>query len=162
MPSAIKPAKKQGAGRTARPNARTKRTHPTRDFRKIFLEHLAKTANVTESCRIAGCGRTTVHEWRRDEPDFAAAWDDALDAATDALEFAARQRAVDGIEEYVVSMGQIVRDPETGKPLKQKKYSDALTALLLKAHRPERFRERHEVKQTGNVTLQFSKDDADL
>jgi len=104
-------------------------------------------------------GRTTVHEWRDQDPAFAAAWDDAIDEATDALEAEARRRAVDGHEEYVISMGQIVRDPETGKPLKQKKYSDALTTLLLKAHRPEKFRERYDVQQTGNITMNITSDD---
>ena len=144
------------------PKNKAKKTNPTRDVRSLFLEHLRKSANVSESARVAVISRATVHRWRQEDPDFAAAWDDAMEDATDTLEAEARRRALDGHEEYVVSMGQIVRDPETGLPLKQRKYSDALTALLLKAHRPERYRERHEVKNTGNVTLNFSKDDADL
>ncbi|GBR23096.1 cytochrome P450 [Komagataeibacter nataicola] len=143
----------------AKAEKRTSRTRPTRDAREVFLEHLRKTSNVSESARVAVVGRTTVHEWRDQDPAFAAAWDDAIDEATDALEAEARRRAVDGHEEYVISMGQIVRDPETGEPLKQKKYSDALTTLLLKAHRPEKFRERYDVQQSGHITMNITPDD---
>lgn len=50
-----------------------------------------------------------------------------------------------------------VIDPATGMPKLHavRKYSDALTMFLLKAHAPERFRERSEVKQelSGGVAL---------
>jgi len=138
---------------------RTKRTGSTRDAREVFLDHLRKTANISESARVAVVARRTIYEWRDADPVFAAAWDDAIDEATDALEAEARRRAIEGDEEYVVSMGQLVRDPKTGEYLTTRKRSDGLMTLLLKAHRPERFRERYDVQQTGNITMNITKDD---
>jgi len=141
-----------------RPTA-TQTTRPPRDARAVFLDHLRKTANVSESAQIAMRDRRTFYQWRDKEPEFALAWDDALDDATDALEGEARRRALHGHEEYVVSMGQIVLDPKTGEPLMQKRFSDALTTLLLKAHRPEKYRERHEVRNTGTIGITITSDD---
>ncbi|KXV20639.1 hypothetical protein [Gluconobacter japonicus] len=137
----------------------TKSTRPKRDAREVFLGHLRKTSNISESARVAVIDRKTAYKWREAEPDFAAAWDDAIDEATDALEAEARRRALDGHEEYVISMGQIVRDPETGKPLMQRKFSDSLTTLLLKAHRPEKYRERHDVEQRSTIAVTITSDD---
>lgn len=138
---------------------RTKRTRPTRDAREIFLDHLRKTANVSESARVAVVARRTIYDWRDADQVFAEAWDDAVDEATDALEAEARRRAIEGDEEYVVSMGQLVRDPKTGEYLTTRKRSDGLMTLLLKAHRPERFRERYDVKQSGHITMNITPDD---
>jgi len=141
-------------------DVRTKTTRPTRDPKQIFLEHLRLTANVSESARIALRERSTVYQWRDSDGSFAAAWDDALDEATDALEYAARQRAVHGVEEYVVSGGRLVMDPtDPEKPLTQRKYSDTLAVTLLKAHRPEKFRERHDIKQSGAIAINITSDD---
>lgn len=143
----------------AKGRERTECTRPKRDAREVFLSHLRKTSNISESARVAVVSRRAVYEWRDADPDFAAAWDDAIDEATDALEAEARRRALDGHEEYVISMGQIVRDPETGKPLKQRKFSDSLTTLLLKAHRPEKYRERHDVEQRSTIAVTITSDD---
>jgi hypothetical protein len=70
------------------------------------------------------------HDWKRD-PDFAARWADALEEACDALEAEARRRAVEGVEEPVVSAGKLV--------CTVRRYSDTLLLALLRAHRPERF-----------------------
>ena len=144
----------------AKPRARTtKKTSPTRDAREIFLEHLRETSNISKSARLALVDRSTVYRWREESPVFAAAWDDAIDEATDALEAEARRRAIEGDGEYVVSMGQLVKDPKTGKYLTTRKRSDGLMTLRLKAHRPEKFRERYDVQQSGNITMNITQDD---
>ncbi|WP_148707815.1 helix-turn-helix domain-containing protein [Komagataeibacter melaceti] len=143
----------------AKPRAVTNGTDPTRDARNIFIEHLRKTGNISASARHAGVSRTTVHRWRAAEPEFAERWDDAEEEGIDALEQEARRRAIEGDEEYVVSMGQLVRDPKTGEYLTTRKRSDGLMTLLLKAHRPEKFRERYDVQQSGNITMNITKDD---
>lgn len=92
---------------------RTKRTDRARE---TFLEQLRLTCNVSHAARSAGIGRRTAYDWRDADPDFAAAWDEAEDEAVDALELAARNRAIDG--------------------------SDRMMEILLKAHRPEKYVER--------------------
>jgi len=70
---------------------------------------------------------------------FAAAWDEALEIATGSLELEARRRAQKGVLEPVYYKGKKVGAV--------RKYSDTLLIFLLKAHRPDKYRDnvRHEV-----------------
>lgn len=96
-------------------------------WRKVFLTELADTCNVSHSARIAGVDRVTVYKHRADDAEFSAAWDDAIEEGIEALELAVRNRA--------------------------KESSDALAVFLLKAHRPEKYREMKEVQQSGTVRV---------
>lgn len=97
-----------------------------------FLNTLALTGNVTRAADEAGVNRRTAYEWREGWPEFAAAWRDAIEQATDALEAEARRRAVEGWDEPVFHKGE-----RTGVI---RKYSDRMLEILLKGHRPA-FRE---------------------
>lgn len=66
--------------------------------------------------------------------------------ATDALEAEARRRAVDGVPEPVFHQGK--------KCGTVKKYSDRMLEILLKGHRPEKFREKVDMNHSGRVTLE--------
>lgn len=46
--------------------------------RKSFLGHLARTANVAASARVAGISSDTVYAARRRLPDFRTEWSEAL------------------------------------------------------------------------------------
>lgn len=94
--------------------ARQKKTERTQ--RDRFLDALARTASVTAASQAAGIGRRTAYNWRNADEEFASAWDDALESGTDALEDEAIRRALDG--------------------------SDTLLIFMLKARRPEKFKER--------------------
>jgi hypothetical protein len=61
------------------------------------------------------------------------------------LEAEAWRRAVEGVAEPLVSMGKLVRD-ENDQPIAIRKYSDALMAVLLRAHKPEKYAERKQVE----------------
>lgn len=63
------------------------------------------------------------------EPDFSAAWDEAVAAATDAMVSEARRRAVRGTDEPVFYQGAICGVV--------RKYSDTLLMFLIKKERPE-------------------------
>jgi hypothetical protein len=108
----------------AKKPARTTRT-PKRpsDPWAVFLRELARTANVKVACQKAVVGRTAAYAKRKDESEFAAAWDQAIEEAIEELEEVARQRAVE--------------------------MSDTLLIFLLKAHRPEKYREIRESRMTG-------------
>lgn len=99
-----------------------------------FLNALMDGASVSDAARKAGVGRQTVYDWRKADPDFALAWNQAVDIGTDALEDEAQRRGKDGVEEPVYQGGKqvgVVR-----------KYSDTLLIFLLKARRPNIYRER--------------------
>jgi hypothetical protein len=61
-----------------------------------FVRALAEEGTVTAACQAVGIGRRTVYDWRREDPAFAAAWDDALRDAFDRLEASMYSRALKG------------------------------------------------------------------
>jgi hypothetical protein len=102
--------------------------------RAKFLAKLAEGASIHAAAAAATIGRSTAYEWRDADPKFAKAWDDAVEAGTDALEDEAVRRAYSGTDELVFYQGQqcgVIR-----------RYSDTLLIFMLKARRPEKFKER--------------------
>lgn len=129
------------------PEKREKRT-----WEDNFIAALEKTGNVSASARKAKISRNTVYELYNDPAaaDFKQAWNDALEVATDDLEMEARRRAAKGVLEPVYYRGKKVGSV--------RRYSDTLIIFLLKAHRPQKFRENVDVtsggeKLTINVAL---------
>lgn len=109
--------------------------------RTRFIEHLRETANVTASAAVIGVSRQAVYEWREQDAEFALAWADAIEAATDALEAEARRRALHGTEEYLTGKDGLIRDL-SGNPVMQRRYSDTLLVQQLRAYRGDRYRDR--------------------
>ena len=129
----------------------TRRTSKKDEWQAAFLEALCDSGNVSESAKIANVSRVFVYEQRRADELFAAAWDDALDQASDLLEKEARRRAHDGWDEPVFgSMGQGLGSGQIGMV---HKYSDTLLIFLLKGAKPEKYRERHEVMGKDGAPL---------
>src|SRR5437870_1984665 len=124
-----------------------------------FLKALAETGNITAAVELAGTSRTRVYELRKVDEAFRAAWDEAEDIASDRLEGEAWRRAVEGVQEPLVSAGKIVRDDD-GNPIAIRRYSDPMLTLLLKARRPGRFRERSSVEIGNKDGKPFQIDDA--
>lgn len=89
-----------------------------------LLKQLALGKSVAASCRAARIGRSTFYEWRAADPAFAARVNGAIEDGTDRLEDVARERAV--------------------------RQSDTLLIFLLKARRPEKYRETIRNEHTGS------------
>lgn len=107
------------------------RSRLTARKRARFLDVLSQCGNVAEAARQSGLSRQYAYVLREQDPDFAEAWDGALDEAVDALELEARRRAVEGVEQPVFHAGKLIGT--------RRVYSDRLLIFLLQAHRPERF-----------------------
>lgn len=103
-----------------------------------FIQQLAETSNVSAACKRAKVSRQEAYRTRDEDAGFKAAWVEALEIATEALELEARRRAEKGTLEPVFYQGV--------KAGAIRKYSDTLLIFLLKAHKPEKYREnvRHE------------------
>ncbi|MGE4292681.1 MAG: hypothetical protein AB7E32_10780 [Desulfovibrio sp.] len=106
-------------------------TKLNRKQRCAFLDALALQGNVTQAAAIAGLGRWKVYEQRKEDPEFAQQWEQALRESEDRLEAEAVRRAVEGVEEPYFYQGE-----QRGA---SRKYSDQLLMFLLKSKRPERF-----------------------
>ena len=88
---------------------------------------LAKTGNISASARAAEIERTTHYRWLRSDPEYARAAEQAMEEAVDVLEAVARKRAIIG--------------------------SDTLLIFLLKAARPEKYRDRYDVRHAARVEV---------
>lgn len=128
----------------------TSRALRTAKKREAFLAELARRGNVSDACRAVDAPRQTMYDWRETDPAFAAAWDAALDEAADRMEREAFRRAVEGVDEPVFYQGD-----EVGSV---RKYSDTLLIFLLKAARPEKYRERTEVQASGALRIEYVND----
>jgi hypothetical protein len=97
------------------------------EWAPAFLAALRNSANVRASCQAAGVAREHAYRYRKTHPGFARQWKGALEDACDVLEAEARKRASSG--------------------------SDLLLIFLLKAHRPDVYREtvRHQIDLEGEV-----------
>lgn len=114
--------------------------------RKLFLETLADTCNVRDSCKAAGIARNSVYLWRKADAKFAKEWEEALDLGADALEDEAVRRGRDGVDEPVFYKGEMCGTV--------RKYSDTLLIFLLKGARPKKYGEHKQVEHSGRVTLE--------
>lgn len=100
---------------------------------EVFIKGLGTSGIVRVASVMAGVHHATAYDLRNRDPSFAAAWESALDDACDVLEAEARRRAIHGVDRPVFYKGK-----ECGKI---REYSDTLLIFLLKANRPEKYRE---------------------
>lgn len=131
-----------------------KRSAP--DWAPRFLAALAETGNVTAAARAAGVNRDTFYQRRDADEDFARAAAQSLETATDALELEARRRAHDGCPRVKFHKGEPLAVPGPGGepvPYVEHEYSDTLLIFLLKAHRPEKYRDRLDLTGTARMEL---------
>ena len=113
----------------------------TPERKAAFCAALAETGIVARACKAVEISRQTAYEWRDEDENFAKNWDRALQIGITALEDEAHRRAFEGGDEPVFYQGE-----EVGSV---RKYSDTLAIFLLKAHRPERYRENSRMELTG-------------
>jgi hypothetical protein len=101
---------------------------------------------VTAAAGKGGRNPRRFYELRHESEEFAAAWEEALERGTQVLEEELRRRAVDGWEETTREYrdGVLVRETVATR------YSPQLLVVLLKARRPEVYRDNAVVRVTGH------------
>ena len=127
---------------TPRAEPATKRT-PVNVWKPAFLEALAATGNATLAARAVGIDRTTAYKNRSRSKVFAAAWDAAIEEATDILIAETRRRGFAGWDEPVWYQGEVVGTV--------RKYDSSLLKTLLEAYRPSMFRSNYKVEHSGQI-----------
>lgn len=93
-------------------------------WQQRFLKALRDVPSVANACRKSGVSYPRAYALRAEDSEFRNQWDEAVKAGVGALEDAAWRRA------------------KSGK-------SDTLAIFLLKAHDPERYREKQSLALTG-------------
>jgi transposase-like protein len=63
--------------------------------RQQFLSVLAGGYSVTRAAAAIGMSRNSCYEWRKDDPEFAKAWEDAWESGTDCFEDQLREMAAE-------------------------------------------------------------------
>ena len=112
-----------------------------------FLGALSEGRPVTQAARIAKITPQAVYAHRRSNRDFRAAWRAAVDLGTSLLEEEAYRRAYHGVEEPVFYQGS-----QCGTI---RRHSDGMLQFLLKARKPEMYRDMVEQGKGGvNVSIQ--------
>jgi hypothetical protein len=107
-----------------------------------FLEAVEGTADVSASALKVGIPRRTIYGWRDADAEFAAAWEKAVELGTDALEDEAVRRGREGTLRPVYQGGKHVGDV--------REYSDTLLIFMLKARRPEKYRDNARMELAGD------------
>jgi hypothetical protein len=96
---------------------KTVRRRDAMEGREPFLAAFRRSGNVRAACEVAGVARQVVYRWRERDETFAEAWVEAKAEAIEVLEHEAHRRAMNS--------------------------SDTLMIFLLKAAKPEVYREGH-------------------
>ena len=113
-------------------------------WRSVFLERLKATGNITLAAAGAGVTRQNVYQTRSRNKTFRRQWDEALEQAVDLLAGEARRRAT-GMKRDVWYAGEKVGEENV--------YSDALLMFLLRAHRPQLYRDNVRVEHPGGMEV---------
>ena len=111
-----------------------------------FLAALAMKPNVAYACDKAHITRACAFMKRKRDAEFGKLWAAAVQTGIEKLEESCWNRAKDGVKRGVW------RNDADGNPVKVEvvhEYSDTLAICLLKAHAPEKYRERSETALTG-------------
>jgi hypothetical protein len=134
------------------------------DWKPAFLKALTEYPVVRHGCEAVDINRSTAWRARETDPEFAKAWDAAMEAGIDRAEKEAFRRGVVGYEEPVIDKGhlmyvtkRVVREDgevafelvldehDQPVPLTVRKHSDALLNLVLKGRRKKVYADRTEL-----------------
>lgn len=120
-----------------------------------YLRTVRRVGTTTAGCKAAKMSTRTAYEWKAAYPAFAEAEHQARETFYDGLEQEATRRAWHGVKRIksFYFMGAKVGEDVTVE------YSDTLMTLLLKAGRPEKYRERSDVRTDGSVEVRVVYDD---
>ena len=100
---------------------------------KEFFAALSKNPNVGDACLASNMPRSYVYKQRKENPEFAEKFDEAVQLGIQACEDRAQELAFKGIKRDVYYQGNKVGE--------QWEPSERLVEFWLKANKPEKYRE---------------------
>ena len=120
---------------------------------QAVLDAYAVYGTVAKACEVAGVPRSEHYRWIKGKR-YAARFAEAEEQAIQALETEARRRALVGAERPLLYKGKVVGHVRA--------FSDLLLMFLLKAKRPEVYRDRGLPTRTELPDASASSSDAGL
>jgi hypothetical protein len=112
---------------------------------KFLAKLMSSAGNVTKASQTIKIARNTAYEHKKADADFSQAWDNVIEACADAAEQELYRRSIKGYVEPVFYKGEMVS--------KIRKFSDRLLEFYLKGKRPEVYRERLDINNTVQGSL---------
>ena len=131
-----------------RTSAHTPAQYKKRELQAAFLQAFQTVCTVTKAAAKAGIGRRTHYDWLKADPSYAAQFEDLEQAVTETLEQEVIRRASKGTLKPVFYQGKTCGQI--------REYSDTLLIFLLKARRPETYRDRSDVNSTIQGSLEVT------
>jgi len=104
--------------------------------KQAFLKAFIECGQITMAASAAEIHRKTHYHWLKEDPEYAAMFEESKKIAAETLESEAVRRAYSGVDEPVWYQGE-----QCGTV---RKYSDTLMIFLLKGIIPDKYRERSE------------------
>lgn len=100
----------------------------TEDTRDQFLTLVANGSTIKQACNALDVARSSLYKWIREDVEFKALYDQALEDSQDVIRGEIWRRAITGIRRVRVIAGKIVYERE---------YSDRILEMLAKMRLPE-------------------------
>lgn len=133
------------SGNSIKPKKRGPKPENMGDWAPVFLAALQCGATVRKAARQAGVHPTMPFKRRGIDPEFSRSWNQAADIGTRLLEQEAQRRAYHGTIKPVFYKGM--------KCGYVNEYSDLMMIFLLKARRPDKYREGVEDGVQGGTVV---------
>lgn len=139
----------------------------------IFLAAYSVASTVSAAADAARIDRKLHYAWMKEDPTYPERFELAHEEGTQALEAEARRRALQGMRRFKFHKGELIKVPllddeghpvsdDDGKPVMvpyfEEERSDLLLIFLLKASRPEVYRDhfKGEIQHSGQLGVQVS------
>lgn len=123
----------------------------TRAQQRAFLDAFGQCGVVLLAAKATGIDRQRHYGWLKTDPDYQAAFTDAVEVAADTLEVELIRRARDGWQEPV--FGKLAgRDQGTGQVGTITRFDSRLLELAIKRWRPA-YREHQQAQQVSITPL---------
>jgi hypothetical protein len=125
--------------------------------KQIFIDTIRETASAMKAAEAAGVCIDTAYAARREDIEFQARWEAAVEVALDQLLGEAYRRSMRGVDEPVIQGGQWVEYEEGDGERKRvtiTRYSDRLLEVLLKFRYGDQLAERVKVSTEGPLGLE--------
>lgn len=156
-------AKKRGGVPKKAPAKTTKKKTRTRKITRAtalawipnFLRSLRELPNVSYAARRSGITRAAAYKARKENAELAAAWEESLREGVELLEEVTWKQATIGSRKPIW-----MKDPD-GNPVKVDEvleFNTTAAIFMLKAHAPDKYREKVDIGNSDGEPLRISMD----